>query len=43
MTVLFEHQFSLDALVLILSPPSILSSFSLILRHDESLVDICRR
>merc|ERR1719370_960240 len=33
LAVLFEDQFSLKALVLILSPPPVLSSFSLVLRH----------
>ena len=33
LAVLLEDQFSLQALVLILSPPPVLSSLSLVLRH----------
>lgn len=34
LTVLFENEFSLVIIVIVLSPPSVLSSLSLILRHS---------
>ena len=37
LTILLEHELSFEPLVLILSPPPVLSSLSLVLRHCSAL------